>query len=87
MLLLACLPARPPAHPPARSPARLPACLPVLYRGPAGSNSDISLTDLKGAGKHTKHPLAIQADTWQEVRLLPPLLLLPSLCRHGAGNE
>lgn len=34
----------------------------------AGANSDVSMADLRGSGKHAHHPLNIKKETWQEVR-------------------
>ncbi|EFN52450.1 hypothetical protein CHLNCDRAFT_54503 [Chlorella variabilis] len=31
-----------------------------------GANSDITMADLRGPGKHALHPLAIKQETWQE---------------------
>lgn len=36
----------------------------------AGANSDITLADLRGGGRSARHPLAVKAETWQEVRYL-----------------
>ncbi|KAL4450242.1 hypothetical protein ABPG77_010911 [Micractinium sp. CCAP 211/92] len=41
-----------------------------LFEGTAqaiiGANSDVSMADLRGGGKHAHHPLTIKKETWQE---------------------
>jgi hypothetical protein len=48
----------------------MPACLLLLPATnsslPAGANSDVTMSDLRGPGKHP-HPLAVKPETWQEV--------------------
>ncbi len=35
----------------------------------AGANSDVTMADLRGPGKHSLHPLPLKPDTWQEVSI------------------
>ena len=48
--------------------AGMPAAAPRCRLPPAGANSDVTMSDLRGPGKHP-HPLAVKPETWQEVRV------------------
>jgi hypothetical protein len=64
-------------------PAAAAASRPQLLA--AGANSDVTMSDLRGPGKHP-HPLAVKPETWQEVGGLAHFAVVPSGCMLGSQH-